>query len=436
MFPIAGSADLRHDCGMTDYNTNPGPSTTLRRSEDQRIFAGVSGGLGEHFGINAWWFRWAFIILAFFGGAGVAIYILAWLLIPDAGSSESIAGGWFDDLDMSDTGTLFGVILIGVAAMIIATSVFHVSGVIFIAVALGVVGFLLYRGDIRPPVNVNVAIDDDDETLEVVDVETGATPVDDSSAGTVASVAAVSVATKPPKAPKPPRPPKPPREKKPRPPKSMLGRLTMAVMLIVVSTMALIELANIAHFQLYEYAAAATGVVAVGLLVGAWIGRAYWLIFVGLLIAPVLFFSSLLPRVADWSIGDPLYVPESVQEVPGNYDLGAGQMTIDLTQLSADELAEVGEIEASLGLGQILVRLPNDVGATVDAEVGAGSVNGQQVFGPSLVEVYEYSGVGVEQVFTIGSPPYDLLLKLEVGLGEISIRYVGEAEPGINGIEG
>jgi phage shock protein PspC (stress-responsive transcriptional regulator) len=435
--------DPRHDYDMTDYNTSPNPSTTLRRSDDQRIFAGVCGGLGKHFGINAWWFRWAFIILAFFGFAGIAIYIAAWLLIPDAGSTESIAGGWFEDLDLSDTGTLFGVVLIGVAALIIATSVFHISGAIVIAVAMGIVGFLLYRGDIRPPTKTPPTVDDDittviddDGIVEVTQVETVETSAAEEAAGAAVPVVATSVATKPPKAQTSQRPPKPPKEKKPRPPKSMLGRLTMAVMLIVLSTMALLELADTVHFEPYAYAAAAMGVVAVGLLVGAWIGRAYWLIIIGLLIAPVLFFSSLLPRVADWSVGDPGYLPTSAEEIPESYDLGVGQLTVDLTQLSAEEISKVGAIEASVGMGQLVVRLPSYVGATVNAEAGVGAVTGGQAFGSSVVNTYEYSGVGVDQVFTIGSPPHDLLLSLEVGMGEISIRYVEELELNVNGIEG
>jgi len=104
-FPIVGSADSRHDCDMTGNNSNPSPSTTLRRSKDHKVFAGVCGGLGEHFDINAWWFRWAFIILAFFGLAGIALYVLAWLLIPRADGTGSVAGGWFDELDLSDAGT-------------------------------------------------------------------------------------------------------------------------------------------------------------------------------------------------------------------------------------------------------------------------------------------------------------------------------------------
>jgi len=432
LFPIARWADSRHDYDMTDYNTTPSPSTTLRRSDDQRMFAGVCGGLGEHFGINAWWFRWAFIILAFFGFAGIAIYIAAWLLIPDASSTESIAGGWFDGLDMSDTGTLFGVVLIGVAALIIATSVFHISGAIVIAVALGIAGFLLYRGDLRPPGPRSPTVDDeiievteDNDTIDVAEATVAKTPTKETAVGASASVATRT-----------PRPPKPPKEKKPRPPKSMLGRLTMALMLIMLSSMALVELADIAHFQPYEYAAAAMGVVALGLLVGAWIGRAYWLIIIGLLIAPVLFFSSLLPSIADWSAGDPRYMPISADEVSESYDLGAGQMTIDLTQLSAEELSEVGEIEAAVSLGQLIVRLPSNVGATVHAEVGVGEVTGGEIYGSVLVDVYQYSGVNVDQIFTVGPPPSDLLLNLEVGAGEISIEYVGELELDVNESEG
>jgi phage shock protein PspC (stress-responsive transcriptional regulator) len=438
-----GSCDIRHDCFMTENNTNPNSSTTLRRSADEKIFAGVCGGLGEHFDINAWWFRWAFIILAFFGFAGFALYILAWLLIPRSDGTDSVAGGWFEDLDMSDAGTLFGVILIGVAALIVATSVFHISGAIVIAVALGLVGFLLYRGDIRPPVNVTITKDDDPDpggpspsqvkasqtSEETIDT----TPADSSAAGAAAFATAGAVATKPPK---PPKAPKPPKVRKPKPPRSMLGRLTMAVMLIGVSVMALLELANVVHFQPFEYAAVAMGIVALGLIVGAWIGRAHWLIVIGLLIVPVLFFSALLPKVSEWSVGDPGHLPTSAADVPESYELGIGQMTVDLTQLTAEELTNVGRIDAEVGLGKLIVRLPSGIGATVSAEVGVGAVTGVDVFGPAVLDTYQYSGVGVDQVFTIGNAPYDLFLDLEVGMGEISIQSVGQSGAGISGSEG
>lgn len=55
----------------------------LRRSRHNRIFAGVCGGLGEFFGISAFWFRLAFLIALIPGGVpGILVYFLAWLILP------------------------------------------------------------------------------------------------------------------------------------------------------------------------------------------------------------------------------------------------------------------------------------------------------------------------------------------------------------------
>ncbi|MEA3440576.1 MAG: PspC domain-containing protein [Chloroflexota bacterium] len=55
----------------------------LRRSRSNRIISGVSGGLGEFFGIDAIWFRLAFLIALLPGGIpGLLIYIILWIIIP------------------------------------------------------------------------------------------------------------------------------------------------------------------------------------------------------------------------------------------------------------------------------------------------------------------------------------------------------------------
>ena len=55
----------------------------LRRSHDNRIIAGVCGGLGEYFGINPWWFRLGFLIALLPGGVpGILAYLILWLVIP------------------------------------------------------------------------------------------------------------------------------------------------------------------------------------------------------------------------------------------------------------------------------------------------------------------------------------------------------------------
>jgi phage shock protein PspC (stress-responsive transcriptional regulator) len=55
----------------------------LRRSRHNRVVAGVCGGLGEFFGISAFWFRLAFLIALIPGGIpGLLPYILLWIIIP------------------------------------------------------------------------------------------------------------------------------------------------------------------------------------------------------------------------------------------------------------------------------------------------------------------------------------------------------------------
>ena len=56
---------------------------TMRRPRNNRIIAGVAGGLAEFFGIRAFWFRLGFLIALVPGGVpGLALYLLLWLVIP------------------------------------------------------------------------------------------------------------------------------------------------------------------------------------------------------------------------------------------------------------------------------------------------------------------------------------------------------------------
>jgi len=55
----------------------------LRRQDG--VIGGVCGGLGAFFGLNPWWFRLLFLILALPGGLpGVVPYLILWIAIPAA----------------------------------------------------------------------------------------------------------------------------------------------------------------------------------------------------------------------------------------------------------------------------------------------------------------------------------------------------------------
>ena len=60
--------------------------TPLRRSQRNRVVAGVCGGLAEFLGISAFWFRLAFLIALIPGGIpGIGAYLIFWLVVPKAG---------------------------------------------------------------------------------------------------------------------------------------------------------------------------------------------------------------------------------------------------------------------------------------------------------------------------------------------------------------
>jgi phage shock protein C len=62
----------------------------LRRSADDKVIAGVCGGLGSYFGTDPLWFRLGFVVTTLAGGAGVLIYLIAWLILPAALPGEAL----------------------------------------------------------------------------------------------------------------------------------------------------------------------------------------------------------------------------------------------------------------------------------------------------------------------------------------------------------
>ena len=56
----------------------------LMRSANDRMIAGVAGGLAEYLGVDATLVRLILVILALAGGPGVLIYIILWLIMPEA----------------------------------------------------------------------------------------------------------------------------------------------------------------------------------------------------------------------------------------------------------------------------------------------------------------------------------------------------------------
>jgi phage shock protein PspC (stress-responsive transcriptional regulator) len=56
----------------------------LFRDPDDKVLGGVCSGLGHYFGIEPKWVRLLFLIVFFFAGAGLLVYIVLWIVLPKA----------------------------------------------------------------------------------------------------------------------------------------------------------------------------------------------------------------------------------------------------------------------------------------------------------------------------------------------------------------
>jgi phage shock protein PspC (stress-responsive transcriptional regulator) len=82
--------------GMIEH-MNEKPSSTFRRTREDKMIAGVCSGLSRQFGWDANIIRLVWAIVTFLtGGTAAAVYGIVWLLIPEEGAEKSIAQDLID----------------------------------------------------------------------------------------------------------------------------------------------------------------------------------------------------------------------------------------------------------------------------------------------------------------------------------------------------
>jgi hypothetical protein len=206
-------------------------------------------------------------------------------------------------------------------------------------------------------------------------------------------------------------PPKPPA------PRSRLGLVTLSLTLLSVGTLAIIGLAS-GGVPAAAYFAAALAAVGVGLLMGAWVGRARWLIFPGILLSLALAVSSVAPRFGPIEAGggDIRWSPTSFAEISDRYTHGAGTLELDLSQV--DFTGHTKVITVHLNLGDARIMLPSKVDATVNAKVDTGDVR-----------IFEdrWSGVNnaehtITDNGTDGPGGGRLVINIKVNLGSVEVN--------------
>jgi phage shock protein PspC (stress-responsive transcriptional regulator) len=71
-------------------------------------------------------------------------------------------------------------------------------------------------------------------------------------------------------------------------------------------------------------------------------------------------------------VGDRSYAPASVADVQRQYQLGIGNLEVDLSAIEANRPLQV---KASVGIGELRVIVPRDASIAVDSKVKAGSIS-------------------------------------------------------------
>lgn len=65
-------------------NSTTKPYRKLYRSRKDRMIAGVCAGLADYFNIDPTWMRLLFILFFFAGGSALLVYLIMWLIVPNA----------------------------------------------------------------------------------------------------------------------------------------------------------------------------------------------------------------------------------------------------------------------------------------------------------------------------------------------------------------
>jgi hypothetical protein len=154
--------------------------------------------------------------------------------------------------------------------------------------------------------------------------------------------------------------------------KSKLGRITFFAILVSIGLVAFADLAG-TSVRMSTYFAAALATIAIGLVVGAWFGRARGLIALALL-ASIGLAASSAAETWGGQFTDPVWRPQQVSGIADRYETPVGNATLDLR--AVDFTGQTMDTTVVMHAGRLQVLLPPtvDTVAFVDVKNGRAQV--------------------------------------------------------------
>lgn len=360
----------------TAPNHDEAPARRLVRTNEGRWLGGVCAGLGRYFELSPVVYRIAFAALALAGGTGLLLYLAAYLVLPVEDADESIAvEALRTRRDQPWLLLGVGVLAFGALFALSEARFWPGTGNFWLAAVLAGGALLWWNvSSRRRP------------------APTG--PVTDETTPAPAPAAPVT-----------PTPPARP----------SLFAPVVGALLAASGVFGLLAVLDVYDVDLEVALAAAVALVGGAVAVGAMTQRRVGaLVPLGLLLLAGFAVAALTPVSISAGAGEKSERPLSVEMLEPSYELGVGELDLDLSALELE--SGTTSVDASLGMGSLVITVPEGVALEIDAHAGFGEV---EIFGETD------DGFDVDRALTLaGSSSGAPLLRLEadVGFGAVEIR--------------
>jgi phage shock protein PspC (stress-responsive transcriptional regulator) len=370
----------------------------LRRSRTDRKVAGVAGGLGRHLDVDPLILRVAFVVLVFFGGAGLIVYGACWLLVPEDGDDKA-------PFNLDERTRTVALVIVGVVA---ALALVGDSWGAFwfpwpVAIVALFVLWLLTRNNPR-----NAAVPPAPTYPPGYSQTYAPAAPAQENPYTAAPQPAYYYPPQPPTYVAPPAPVRTPNPRKRGP---ILFWFTLALIALAEGTLGIADLAG-ARVADPAYPALAVAICGLMLLVGSFFGRAGGIILVGLVATLGLVGATAADR---WD-GETLSpTPTSAAAVDTSYHVDAGEIVLDLRNVTDLDALDGRTIDVDADVGHLEVILPRGLSASVSADID----------GPGDIELFgaEHGGIGVSQHDYSGfAKDPEIFINAQLSVGQIEVH--------------
>lgn len=353
----------------------------LRRTRQDRKVAGVAGGVARHLDVDPLIVRIALVVLVFFGGSGLVLYLAGWLFVPAEDTGRAHVG-----LDSRNRSVVL-VLALAVAGLAVVGDTAGAVGIPWPLIVLGLLAVLLVAARSGTP----GASEGHESSEGVAEVDPGpAWQVPGTAPAVGSAVLDPSDSRRPYRGP-------------------VLFWFALAALALALGLLAVADGAGLGVAD-GAYPALALAVVGGLLVLGSVWGRPGGLVALGLLAAAATVVTTASSAVdADAT----RVAPTSAAALADSYDLTVGELVVDLSVVEDLGALDGRTLTLDANVGRLELIVPP--GLDVTGQTRIGSLGEVDVFGAR-------SDAGGAVALDGGTDAPTLTVDAEVGFGEIVLR--------------